>query len=578
MVLTNFGGRLRYRAAFLACRRHRIDLNILYDHDPTSFRDHLAEFVSQVKDVDYLNLFLSGLKDEDVTTTMYRPLIASETKSAWVDRACAWRRLVDWCVCVDRDPANKVNLVCDLIRTELDKRDVFHYANTVLTAHVRKRPPDYESALKVLVELKGVSSRAIVAEPRVDSAPPIAKDAARAEDAVKYIIFLSDANKLFDLALGMYDFPLVLMIAQHSQKVWLLLMPSHSLQWPDWLSALLQDPREYLPFLRELRQLDTHIQRHKIDDHLERYDSALKNLALAGPDRFEEALAYTKKHELFTTALQAFRNEPAKYKVRRKLPSSRGASAVLILCVRCRLSSASTLIISSTITSMPRAVYVSFRACIPPRCRQLIPLPLSRPVYSLGGQPANAMLAYQQANAWQELFTLALSEGKRSASEIKALAVDVAGASYVPFRLAPAWRKLTFLPSSERLRSKRRFVEAGRVLLEYGRDVEAAVGVLVEGAAFAEALRLVRLWSWPRAAKAWHHVASQTSLYTRRDLIETHIKPGTLEVQSRLLDDFAEVTDQVEKQVERLAELKEKRDSNPSELSLALCSRTCFDS
>jgi len=47
----------------------------------------------------------------------------------------------------------------------------------------------------------------------------IARDAERAEDAVKYIIFLSDANKLFDLALGMYDFALVLMIAQHSQKV-----------------------------------------------------------------------------------------------------------------------------------------------------------------------------------------------------------------------------------------------------------------------------------------------------------------------------------------------------------------------
>lgn len=39
------------------------------------------------------------------------------------------------------------------------------------------------------------------------------------EDAVKYIIFLVDANSLFDTALGMYDFALVLMIAQHSQKV-----------------------------------------------------------------------------------------------------------------------------------------------------------------------------------------------------------------------------------------------------------------------------------------------------------------------------------------------------------------------
>lgn len=39
------------------------------------------------------------------------------------------------------------------------------------------------------------------------------------EDAIKYIIFLSDVNKLYDVALGMYNFQLVLMVAQYSQKV-----------------------------------------------------------------------------------------------------------------------------------------------------------------------------------------------------------------------------------------------------------------------------------------------------------------------------------------------------------------------
>jgi hypothetical protein len=67
----------RYRSAFLLCRRHRIDLNILHDHDPEAFKAHLSDFITQVKDVDHLNLFLSGLKDEDVTKTMYRPLVAS---------------------------------------------------------------------------------------------------------------------------------------------------------------------------------------------------------------------------------------------------------------------------------------------------------------------------------------------------------------------------------------------------------------------------------------------------------------------------------------------------------------------
>jgi elongator complex protein 1 len=43
-----------------------------------------------------------------------------------------------------------------------------------------------------------------------------------------------------------------------------------------------QDPREYLPFLRELRSLETNYQKFKIDDHLKRYGKALKNLGNAG--------------------------------------------------------------------------------------------------------------------------------------------------------------------------------------------------------------------------------------------------------------------------------------------------------
>lgn len=96
------------------------------------------------------------------------------------------------------------------------------------------------------------------------------------EDAVKYIIFLADADKLFDIALGMYDFSLVLLIAQYSQKV------IYSLSLLSNFHNFYKDPREYLPFLRELRSLPKYYQRFKIDDHLKRYESALKNLAQAG--------------------------------------------------------------------------------------------------------------------------------------------------------------------------------------------------------------------------------------------------------------------------------------------------------
>ena len=40
-----------------------------------------------------------------------------------------------------------------------------------------------------------------------------------AEEAIQHVCFLSDVNKLYDNALGLYDLELTLMVAQQSQKV-----------------------------------------------------------------------------------------------------------------------------------------------------------------------------------------------------------------------------------------------------------------------------------------------------------------------------------------------------------------------
>lgn len=47
----------------------------------------------------------------------------------------------------------------------------------------------------------------------------IETDVNAAEEALRYTIFLCDAEKLYNVALGMYNFPLVLMVAQQAQKV-----------------------------------------------------------------------------------------------------------------------------------------------------------------------------------------------------------------------------------------------------------------------------------------------------------------------------------------------------------------------
>ncbi|KAK1230942.1 putative elongator complex protein 1 [Marasmius sp. AFHP31] len=219
----------QYRKAFLSCRKHRVDLNFMVEHNQEAFLSGLPQFIDQVHEVDHINLFLTNLGQ------------ASQSPET-------------------------IGKLCDSLRIQLEQKDLKKYVNSILTAHVVKSPPDHEAGLSLLLRLR-------------DTDPSLV------EDAVKYIIFLVDADKLFDIALGMYDFSLVLMIAQHSQR----------------------DPREYLPFLRELRALETYYQRFRIDDHLRRYPSALRNLSLAGPSRFDEAIEYAERHQLYKDALNTWK-------------------------------------------------------------------------------------------------------------------------------------------------------------------------------------------------------------------------------------------------------------------------------
>lgn len=49
--------------------------------------------------------------------------------------------------------------------------------------------------------------------------PPESPGSVSAEEALKYLLFLVDVNDLYDHSLGTYDFDLVLMVAEKSQKV-----------------------------------------------------------------------------------------------------------------------------------------------------------------------------------------------------------------------------------------------------------------------------------------------------------------------------------------------------------------------
>lgn len=61
-----------------------------------------------------------------------------------------------------------------------------------------------------------------------------------------------------------------------------------------------------MPFLRELRALDQHEQRFRIDDYLGRRESALRNLVAAGEDRFDDATSYLSRYELYDEAFKLY--------------------------------------------------------------------------------------------------------------------------------------------------------------------------------------------------------------------------------------------------------------------------------
>lgn len=227
----------RYDLAFALCRIHRIDLNILHDFSPEQFFDSLRLFVEQLRKIEYLDLFLSGLKEEDVSKTMYRDTLVDSTEKE------------------EALPKDKVNRICKALLPHLIQR-------SRLTAYACMTPPDLKSAFEEIQLSQHVSER---------------------ESAIQYLCFLQDVEVLYKTALGLYNLDMSLLVAQQSQK----------------------DPKEYLPFLRDLKKMTDKKRRFTIDDHLKNYKKALRSLYSsleAGETSLEEFIDYTVRHELYKEA------------------------------------------------------------------------------------------------------------------------------------------------------------------------------------------------------------------------------------------------------------------------------------
>ena len=247
-----------YKKAFLACRTHRVDMNILHDYAPEQFMGDIELFLKQVKKAEYVDLFLSSLSEENVSETMYRETVAPTEKPVMngvVDDEPLASMLGD---------NSKANKICDAFLQVLGKQSSTRLQN-IVTAHVCRNPPDLEAGLQLVSELRKQG------------------DDERLEQAVEHISFLADVNQLYETALSLYDLDVALLVAQQSQK----------------------DPREYLPYLQRLHEMPPLRRQFHIDDDLRRNRKALGHLHALGA--FDELKSYIKKHELYSAAVDLYR-------------------------------------------------------------------------------------------------------------------------------------------------------------------------------------------------------------------------------------------------------------------------------
>nr|CAD7595062.1 unnamed protein product [Timema genevievae] len=287
-------------------------------------------------------------------------------------------------------------------------------------------------------------------------------------EALKYLLYLVDVNELYDVALGMYDFELVTVVAAKSQK----------------------DPKEYLPFLNQLRKemenedyfallvlslryafdrMEPHYQRYCIDKHLKRFDSALHNIAsCSGNNQYlEECLTLIRDHKLYTQALVLFdRSSPAYGRV--------------------------SVLYAEHLLDARRP----YEAAL---------------MFQRGGDLCRALQCYQAAGDWRQALTLA-NTMQYSESQVHELCHLLV----------------------ERLAEQHQYGEAAQVLSQLVGDLEESVAMLVRG------------HMWPQAT--WSALSGQ-----RSDLIETHIKPGLSDHLELLTSQLATAWEQFEMYKARLA-------------------------
>jgi len=289
----------QYGSAISMMRRQKVDLNLALDLNPVEFlQNGVIEFVEEIQQVDILNLFISTLRNVDVTKILHKV-------PPWFKRM----RILD--ESIPFDPSTKVNMVCQRMRGLLIQAEERggtlggtpvedgYYLLPILSTFAKESPPKLEEALAMIRE-NATKQRNIQSK----KSPLLSE---KTQSSIQYLAFLANYELLFNTSLGMYDYELTRAIARNSQM----------------------DPKVYLPLLKRLKKLPIFFAKYEVDIDLKRYESALSNLHLSFAhgeslnsieptedkifgNSFSQCLKLMEKHKLHRLGLQLYHQNSEK--------------------------------------------------------------------------------------------------------------------------------------------------------------------------------------------------------------------------------------------------------------------------
>ncbi|CAD5207470.1 unnamed protein product [Bursaphelenchus okinawaensis] len=251
----------QYLEAAIQMRKHRINMNLILDHDPESFYNSLDTFIGQFDPkvtlhMDLLQLFILGLEETDSTATAFKEHYEREGQkvSGKVVKA-----------------AEEMEKVIRRRLDELEQGEMLYLC--LLSCLIKKEQGN--SATNALLDLKERSAK-------------ISKEQDRTKHlsmSLRHLSYIVDPNPLFEAALRTFDLNILSMIADKLQK----------------------DPKEYIPLINRLKGFEPeNYRRFHICLLLEDWAEALDYISKV-EEKFDECCEHVKQYGLYSRALRLFK-------------------------------------------------------------------------------------------------------------------------------------------------------------------------------------------------------------------------------------------------------------------------------